>query len=378
MIRINQIIWRVANRLGLLALLSLLAGQSAQAVTTITIGKGSGIVWEGMPFNVTNSGIVYTPASPAQNNSSDSVAYISAFNTSWPTCLSSSDLTTIAGYQALRITAGVGLVPRAAINVSYVLADGSPETLIGTIGLPNTKGSTSPSGNLITSSIGTAWCLAPRMTGITSFYKIGSTISATATGSWVMVADGTQTSQDNITLPFFSSFWTQIPTATLFNNILPSNISLRISTLECTVNTPTQISFGAVASNLQNGTELASQTNTLTTQCTQDSARGINTNINVQFRALTGLYGGIPTRLALSQGGGYITGEINGGITGSGNCSGTSGVPFDNSQLKVGNITSVQSTQNTTNQITWRLCSGGNDLPTGNVSASAEMLVTFN
>ncbi|WP_244157331.1 adhesin [Serratia oryzae] len=375
-----QTLWRIVqhNVTGLCLLASLLAqGQSAYAVTTITIGKGSGVVWEGMPFNVTNNAILGTSDAQMNNSASLPLAYISALNT-WLECLSSSDLTTIAGYQAIKIAPGVGLLPRANINASYVLADGSSETLTGTIGLPNTKGSISPSGSSITSPPGYAWCLAPRMTEVTNFYKMGSTISATAIGSWVMVADGTQTSQNNITLPFYSSFWTKTPAALLNQLILPSNISLRISTLECTVNTPVQIDFGAVAKNTQSGAELGSKTNTLTTQCSQDSTRGINANINVQFRALTGLYGGTPSRLALSQGGGYITGEISGGVTGSGSCSATSGVPFDNTQLKVGNITSVQSTNNTTNQITWRLCSGGSDLPTGNVSASTEMLVTFN
>lgn len=36
------------------------------------------------------------------------------------------------------------------------------------------------------------------------------------------------------------------------------------------------------------------------------------------------------------------------------------------------------STQNTSNLVTWRLCSGGSTLPAGNDSAAAEMLVTFN
>ncbi|CQJ67493.1 Uncharacterised protein [Yersinia intermedia] len=98
----------------------------------------------------------------------------------------------------------------------------------------------------------------------------------------------------------------------------------------------------------------------------------------MQFRALTGLYGSTPSRLALSQGGGYITGEINNGVTGSGSCSATTGLPFDNTQLKVGNITSTQASQTITNQVTWRLCSGGSSLPTGLVDAAAEMLVTFN
>ncbi len=364
------------NRLKLLTLMMMLIGNSALA-DTITIGKGSGIVWEGMPFNVTNNDTVYTPSSPVNNNSIFPIAFITGLNNAFE-CQDSSDLTMIAGYRAIRIAPGVGLIPRATINASYVLANGTPEILSGTIGLPNTQGTTSPSGNSITSPDGYAWCLAPRMTSIINFYKIGTAIRATAIGTWVMVADGTQTSQDNITLPFYSSFWTQIPTAILNQQILPSNISLRISTLKCTVSTPTQINFGAVALNRQSGAELASQTNSLMAQCTQDSSAGIAANINVQFRALTGLYESTPSRLALSQGGGYITGEINNGVTGSGSCNATTGLPFDNTLLKVGNITSTQASQTTSNQVTWRLCSGGISLPIGSVDAAAEMLVTFN
>ena len=372
-----QTLWRTVqhNVTGLCLLALLLAlGQSAHATTTITIGKDSGIVWEGLPFNVTNNESIDAIQSASHNNSMYPVAYIA----DGVDCFDSSALTTIAGYKAIKIAPGVGLIPKTTINASYVLANGTPEILTGTIGLPNTQGSTSPSGNSITSPQGIAWCLAPRMTAITNFYKIGTSINVTATGTWVIVADGTQTSQNNIALPSYVAFGTQTPASYLLQPILPSNISLRISTLKCTVSTPTQINFGSVALNRQSGAELASQTNSLMAQCTQDSSVGIAANINVQFRALTGLYESTPSRLALSQGGGYITGEINNGVTGSGSCNATTGLPFDNTLLKVGNITSTQASQTTSNQVTWRLCSGGISLPTGSVDAAAEMLVTFN
>ncbi|HHQ6629446.1 TPA: hypothetical protein ACSTL1_000863 [Serratia fonticola] len=127
----------------------------------------------------------------------------------------------------------------------------------------------------------------------------------------------------------------------------------------------------------QAGAELAAQSYPLITNCGQ-SSDFIDANINLQFRALSGLYKSAPTRLALRQGGGYITGEIDNGVTGSGNCAATSGLPFDNRQLKIGRITQAEISQSITNQVTWRLCSGGKDLPLGNVSAAAEMLVTFN
>ncbi|KFK96379.1 hypothetical protein IV04_04595 [Serratia sp. Ag1] len=340
---------------------------------TITIGKGSGIVWEGMPFNASNT--AGTGANP-NLDPGRSVAFINPTNLASNNCVPDNWLTIIAGYKAFKIAPGVGIIPRATITASYVLANGTTETLNGTIGLPSTQGTTSSGITITNPLMGGSWCLAPRMSSVVNFYQANTLINATATGNWVMVADGTQTRQDNIAL--YNVNFSTAGNSLGFVPIFSRNTTLRISTLECTVNTPVQIDFGAVAKNTQSGAELGLKTNTLTTQCSQDGTSGINANINVQFRALTGLFASTPTRLALSQGGGYITGEISGGITGSGNCSGTSGVPFDNSQLKVGNITNAQSTQNTTNQITWRLCSGGNDLPTGNVSASAEMLVTFN
>ena len=103
----------------------------------------------------------------------------------------------------------------------------------------------------------------------------------------------------------------------------------------------------------------------------------INANVNVQFRAISGQYNSTPSRLALTQSGGYITGEIE-NVTGSGVCSGTSGIPFDNTPLTVGSIAAAETTMSSTNVIIWRLCSGGASLPTGAVDASTEMLVTFN
>ncbi|MCW8113716.1 adhesin [Yersinia intermedia] len=359
-----------------LCLLALM-GQSAVA-DTITIGKGSGIVWEGMPFSATNGITTTTPSFPtADLYAYNSVAYIIPTTLSTGSCVPDSSLTTIAGYKVFKIAPGLGIIPRATVTANYVLANNTTETLSGTIGLPSTQATTS-SGAVITNPLmGGAWCLAPRMSNISNFYKANTLVNATVTGTWVMVADGTQTSQSNIALSNVN-FTTGTNAARGFVPIFSKSTTIRISTLECTVSTPTQIDFGTIAINLQSGAELSTRTNSLITQCTQDSSVGIAANINVQFRALTGLYGSTPSRLALSQGGGYITGEINNGVTGSGSCTATTGLPFDNTPLKVGNITSTQASQSTSNQVTWRLCSGGSSLPTGTVSAAAEMLVTFN
>ena len=354
-----------------LCLLALM-GQPAVA-DTITIGKGSGIVWEGMPFSVSNT--VTAQSSSTTSSPYFGVASFVKTPQSGYGCTIGA-LTTIAGYQAYKIAPGVGIVPRANISANYTLANNTSETLAGTIGLPETRAVTS-NGSIITNplSTGRQWCVPPRMSAVDYFYKAGTPINATAAGTVIIVADGTQTSQNNIAL----DLWFETITYNSIANkqVIPAGTVLRISTLECTVNTPVMIDFGTVAKNLQSGAELSSLSYPFITQCSQPSAQ-VNANINVQFRALTSLYGGVAARLALNEGGGYITGEINNSVTGSGSCNSTNGVKFNSTQLKVGSITSAQTSQTMTNQVTWRLCSGGSSLPTGTVSAAAEMLVTFN
>ncbi|MCB5323773.1 hypothetical protein LH412_17365 [Yersinia intermedia] len=349
-----------------LCLLALM-GQPAVA-DTITIGKGSGIVWEGLPFSTTMSGPI------VQETAAPSLGLLAIVDTkTW--CQPTTRLTTIAGYAVKKLTTGVGLIPRATGHASYYLKDNTPASLSGTLGLPETKGVVS-NGDQV-SSPDYAWCLSPTMSIKYSYYNGTADRTATVSGNWVLVADGTQTSNE-ISMPeMFATTSSDVASGRFYSSILPANTKLRISTLECTVNTPLLIEFGNVPANNEVGAELAVQSYSLITTCGQTS-NYINANINLQFRALTGLYGSTPGRLALSQGGGYITGEINNGVTGSGSCTATTGLPFDNTQLKVGSISSTQTSQTITNQVTWRLCSGGSSLPTGAVSAAAEMLVTFN
>ncbi|WP_244157324.1 adhesin [Serratia oryzae] len=193
----------------------------------------------------------------------------------------------------------------------------------------------------------------------------------------MMVADGTQQSGQSQIPPMYFASFSAISIGDRSVVILPSNITLRVSTLECTINTPLTINFGGVLRNTQVNAELASRSVPFIVNCGQ-SSNFIDANINVQLRALTGLFGGAPTRLALSQGGGYITGEIDNGVTGSGACTETNGLRFDNTPVKIGSINRAQSSVTTSNQLTWRLCSGGSSLPSGAVTASTEMLVTFN
>lgn len=354
--------------LGILLIASL--SQPVAQAETITIGKGTGILWEGLPFNVTLSGKM-------DHSELNSKYALLAISSSPLACQETRGLTTIAGYSTVKLTSNVGLIPRASGNASfYRYASTTASSLSGTLGLPETKGLNS-SGVQLTPPDTFSWCLPPDMYNVGNYYSAGEMRTAKISGSWVLVADGQQKSAE-ITVPvMYAGSYSKVATGDRSTTILPSNITLRISTLECTVNTPTSITFGKVMKNLQAGAELGVQSYPLTTHCGQPSDF-IDANINLQFRPLTGLYQSVPSRLALREGGGYITGEIDNGVTGSGSCSATSGLPFDNSQLKIGRISKTETSLNTTHQVTWRLCSGGKDLPLGDVSAAAEMLVTFN
>ncbi|WP_024527684.1 hypothetical protein [Serratia fonticola] len=338
---------------------------------TITIGKGTGILWEGMPFDVTLSGPLMDP------RLNPTYALLSV-STSTRECMSSTALKNIGGYLAFPLDGvpGVGLIPQAMGSANYTQYNNLPGSLNGTIGLPETRGSSTAQEN-ITPPSGKAWCLPPAMSTRNEFYSDSGPRTATLRGNWALVADGTQQAGEGSVPPMYFGSFAHNTAGDKFASILPSNISLRISTLECSVNTPTTINFGSVIRNTQANAELAVKSVPLVTTCGQTNNH-INANINLQFRATSGQYDSTASRLALNQGGGYITGEIDNGVTGSGDCKATTGLPFDGTRIKLGSITSAESNKTLTNQLTWRLCSGGSSVPIGAVTASTEMLVTFN
>jgi hypothetical protein len=209
---------------------------------TITIGKNTGIVWEGFYFNEALSG-------PWAWQTMVSNAIIS-ISTSGAYCMNSSDLVNIAGYLAFPIAPGVGLVPRASGNASFFQNSPppiGPRHLSATIGIPETAGIVSPTNTQVQSSPGKAWCLLPSMAGDLYFYGSGSSRTVDLSGSWVMVADGTQITGNYSISPMYLASHSGYPSYSLSTRILPSNISLRVSILSCTVNTPVNINFGTVS-----------------------------------------------------------------------------------------------------------------------------------
>lgn len=344
---------------------------------TITIGRGSGIVWEGLPFNITLSGPMLSARGPNT---------IFSLGPGTSSCML--DFTTISGIKTITMPSPfqntLGLVPRLTVTGRFTRFDGQEETFSGTVGLPDTQLTNHASGASML-PIGfeaNTWCFSPYPYTLNnsnnSFYSVDGLREVTISGNWAIVASGGQGYYANeITLPtvYYQSYSNNSAGSKSVPAFPPT--TLRISNLQCVVSTPTTIDFGSLSRDIHPYALLGSQSRELTTTCTQTSNR-INANIHLQFRAVNGLYEGNPTRLALDQGHGYITGEIDNGVTGSGDCAATSGLRFDNTPVKVGEISNAQGQSTASNQVTWRLCSGGSNLPTGNVTASTEMLVTFN
>lgn len=332
----------------------------------ITIGKGTGIIWEGLPFNVTLTGSL-------DNSASAPIYGLMNITDKNYQCMSSTSLTTIAGIKAYKLAPGIGLVPRAIGTATYTAYDGTTKSFPGTIGVPETRGGNS--GELVSPS-GYDWCLPATNVGTSNFYSVSGPRTVNLSGRWAIVADGSQVTT-TLTVPLmYASSFSAVRTGDRYQPILPAALYLRVSTLECSVNTPTVINFGTVSRNLITNSELSKQSNPFVVNCSQSSDY-ISANVAVQFRALTSLYGGVKNNLSLAQGGGYITGEIS-NITGSGTCGRNTGISYDSTHINIGKIALSETSKSFNNQIIWRLCSGGELLPTGPVSASTEMLVTFN
>ncbi|WP_235896832.1 hypothetical protein [Yersinia thracica] len=359
---------RAIARVSLVALLFTYL-PAAQA-EKITIGKGSGIVWEGLPINKSETkAITKVDMQPKWG-----IVAVSTIDTR---CMLTSALTNIMGIDTVKIADGIGIAPRVNASATYkIQANNATETLSGTIGVDGTTATTSGGGQV--TGKGFAWCLPPRESADNNFYQKDKERTVTLNGTWVIVADGHQASHDNIAIPplYFGSY-TQFNDGDISVPISPINLTLRVSTLECTVATPTLVDFGSVEYNKKADAELGKITNAMATTCTQDN-NNITADINLQFRAISGQYKGTPSHLALNEGGGYITGEIKDTNAKNGACGGGGGISFDNTVIKIGEMKDSDKSKKYDNPVTWRLCSGGDDLPDGAVTASTEMMVTFN
>jgi len=365
--KLSQQIWNY----GWIGLALSLTMQSADLhAERITIGKGSGVVWEGMPF----SGSLIGPLKDSRLTQGSSLVAISYSRSECKNAL-----VLVNGQWSIRLIDGVYLVPRLNVSGTYYRRyNTKPVNFAGTIGLPKTSVRVTSYNESM--DVENGWCFSPRKAGdIGNYYNLNRDRTLNYNGTWVLVTDGTQKSTDNIKLPaYYLGSYSSLTGSSTSVNILPTDITLRVSTLECRVDTPTNIDFGLVTHNSQKGAELGRAVTPANTYCSQDTDL-IDANINLQFRAISGLHENNPAYLALQEtpDGGYITGEIP-GVTGSGLCTGSGGIAFNNTQYKVGEIKASEYSTVSNKQLVWRLCSGGKTLPMGKVSAAAEMLVTFN
>lgn len=352
-------------------LLSLGAIMPLQAVT-IEIGSGSQ-EWIGPAI----SGDITGTMSQFLNNLNPTYALVGIYNSS--VCYRDTDMTDIRGIQALRIAQGIFLVPQATYTITYQLNSGVSETMSGSIGIPETNGTLSGggTGSVAVQVIDSAWCMTPRSYAINQFFKVDSERRASMTGNWIIITDGSQ--QDgiyNTPSMFFGS--RVIGPSDSVHYYLPS-FQIKVSTRQCSININNSIAFGEVEHNSAIGAELGRvNDDSFVVACSQSSVNPA-ANINVKFQANSGLYNGEATRLSLNEGGGYITGEIA-GVAGvdNGVCNSTGGLTFNSDPIRIGAMNAGDSSESFPNALTWRLCSGGDTLPVGNVTASATVDVIFN
>lgn len=339
--------------------LLVLFGMQTPHAKTLTIGKGSGEVWRGDPFSA------HVNLALSGREDISTIAGAAAITNSTSECIPSTDLITIGNSDAIRIAPGVGLVPIADFSVSTIY-NGRSVSMIGTIGMNGTQGLMTDGRNGAAPP-NRAWCL--------NFVDINPATqqALNISGMWAIVTDGSQQTGMYTIPPMHAS--SSVLLQTKIASIL-TYTQLRVTSIACSIATTTNVNFGTAARDITPFAELANFTAPLTVTCDQDEPDTIDTNINVQFSGK--VFGGNTSRLALNEDGGYITGEIGNGVTGSGTCDASTGVQFNSTDINVGVLGASTLNQTYANQITWRLCSGGNNLPTGPVTASANVAVTYN
>lgn len=101
-----------ARKIRYLSLLGLFLTAHAMPVKseTITIGKGSGVAWEGLPFDVTLSGpLIDSFLQPGYG--------LAAISNVSHQCIGDYNLVTYNGMKVMQIAPGVGLVPLSLIHI---------------------------------------------------------------------------------------------------------------------------------------------------------------------------------------------------------------------------------------------------------------------
>ena len=386
----------VKKMLALLLLSGLLVIASiVQANEVIIIPKGTGIVWQGKPFTsklLQEKNPYYNPylfgggASYTDFLTTTSTLYrpgggYYAICRPYGSITTPGDVVHIQGYDATVVTPGLYFAVVGNFMGEYKdYRSNKTVSFNGSFGnnkfITSNAPASSPKLEIINDK---ANCVSLKnKTELVAGY---STYHAQMSGYWVLLADGTQ---KTTTASFISSFVlgtgsSNSPSSD--SSIFPRTVEFKVSTLECNINTPPTINFGDVIHSNEAGKELASKMTTIETYCSQGD-EVIDSNINLTFKSVSGNYGNDMSKLSLKEGGGYITGQLEGTQQSfDGSCGLTGrGIPFDNAtHIKLGHITKDQPSASFINPVLWRLCAGGDGkLPYGKVTASAEVTVTLN
>lgn len=145
--------------------------------------------------------------------------------------------------------------------------------------------------------------------------------------------------------------------------------------ITCNVSMPSTVDFGTITNNPGAGTELKSVSSAINVNCSK-AVDGTKYSIITQVNGTSGLYNNTATRLKLTGAGGYITGELNNSLTGSGACTADGGLKFDSTATKLSS--GIENGATLSNILTWRLCSDGQSMTLGALSASAVISVSIN
>lgn len=322
----------------------------------IVVGPEKGIIWSGFPFNVTYSRIDVT------NGPGINMRKIGIDTKNWEySCMPTPQIeSTVDGYLGYKIAKGIYFIPRAIVSGQSVNSLGQLEKTDGTLGYPDTK--------ITTFNPSKTWCYKAGLDYRSAKYETKATIS----GDWIIWADGTQVPSATIfKIPQF------VASALLKSQVITAPLTVQVVGVQCSVNVQNNVDLGYAEYNATPNAELASAISPFFVSCKQGSVP-TTANINASFRANTSIFNTDNTQLALTQGGGYITGEISNGVTGTGACSShPSSINFSQAPIKLMTLPASTPSIDFNSTITWRLCSGGAQLPVGNISSSAELSIVF-
>lgn len=327
----------------------------------IVVGPEKGIIWSGFPFNVTYSRI------DVSNGPGINVRKLGIDTKDWQySCIPTPQIeSTVDGYLGYKIAKGIYFIPRAIVSGQYTSIGSGSGVLLkreGTLGYPDTKIDTMLPSNPKT------WCYGAG----NDYRSTKNETKMTISGDWIIWADGTQVPSATIfKIPQFMA------SVLLKSQVITAPLTVQVVGVQCSVNVQNNVDLGYAEYNATPNAELASAISPFFVSCKQGSVP-TTANINASFRANTSIFNTDNTQLALTQGGGYITGEISNGVTGTGACSShPSSINFSQAPIKLMTLPASAPSIDFNSTITWRLCSGGAQLPVGNISSSAELSIVF-